>query len=351
MKETMKAVVYAKAEGIKLKDVPTPKILKDTDAIIRVDLSTICGTDIHIANGALPVKDGTIIGHEFVGTVVAAGSAVKKFKAGDKVAANCITTCGECYYCRHGYTNHCEDGGWILGYTIDGCQAEYVRTPYADNSLFKISEGMDIKKLLFVGDILSTGYFGAERGDIKPGDTVAVLGSGPVGMCAMASARQFGPARIIAVDTVDSRLEVAKKNGIADMTINPAKEDALAIVRSMTGGRGADVAIECAGVKPTFDMSWQIVRPNGTVSVVALYSSTQELPLQTMANKNLTFRTGWVDSVHMTELISLIENGKLDTDFLITHSAPLNDIEKGYDIFGNKKENCLKWVVSPYVER
>lgn len=349
MKDIMKALVYTKADGIHLTDVPTPKIEKNTDVIIRVDLSTICGTDIHIANGLLPVEDGTIIGHEFVGTIAEVGPAVKKFKVGDKVAANCITTCGECYYCKHGYTNHCEDGGWIFGYKINGCQAEYVRAPYADNSLFKISDDVDVEKLLFVGDILSTGYFGAERGDIKPGDVVVVLGSGPVGMCAMASARMFGPSKIIAIDTEKSRLEVAKKQGIADLTINPAKEDAIAIVQSLTEGKGADVSIECAGVKPTFDMSWQIVRPNGTVSVVALYNDAQELPLQIMANKNLTFRTGWVDSVHMTELISLIENGKLDLDFLITHKAPLNDILKGYDIFGGKKENCLKWVITPYV--
>jgi len=348
MKETMKAGVYYKETGIVLKDVPTPKIEKETDVIIKVTLSTICGTDIHINKGALPVDDGLIIGHEFVGEIVEVGKDVKKFKVGDHVAANCITTCGECYYCQHGYTNHCEDGGWIFGYKIDGCQAEYVRAPYADNSLFLLPKDVPEEKFLFVGDILSTGYFGAERGEIKPGDVVVVIGAGPVGMCAMLSARLFGPSTIVAIDTVDSRIEVAKKEGVADVIINPMKEDAIEIIKGLTDGRGADVVIECAGVKATFDMSWQVARPNGHVSVVALYSETQELPLQVMANKNLTIRTGWVDSIHMPELIKLIEKGKINTDFLITHKAPLNDLMKGYDIFGNKKENCLKWVVTPW---
>lgn len=345
----MKALVYTKKDGISLKDVPVPQLLTPTDAIVKVDFSTICGSDIHIAHGGLPVKDGLVIGHEFVGTVVEVGDAVKKLQTGDMVAANCITTCGECYYCRHGYTNHCENGGWMFGYTIDGCQAEYVRVPYADNGLYKIPSDVPERSLLFVGDILSTGFFGAERGDIRPGDTVVVIGGGPVGMCTMASARLFGPSNIIAIDTVDSRLEMAKNEGIADVTINSAKTDPIEVVHSLTNGRGADVVIECAGVKPTFDLSWQIARPNGTVSIVALYGQEQTLPLQIMAGKNLTIRSGWVDSIHMEELINLIKNKKLNMDFLITHEAPLNDIVKGYDVFGNKKDNCIKWLVTPYV--
>lgn len=350
MEGQMMAAVYTKEKGVHLKEVPVPQLQTDTDVIVKVTYSTICGTDIHINNGVYPVEDGLIIGHEFVGEVVEVGSAVKKFKVGDQVAANCITTCGECYYCKHGYTNHCENGGWIFGYKIDGCQAEYTRVPFADNGLFKISEGTDPRKVLFVGDILSTGYFGAERGDIKPGDVVVVLGAGPVGLCAMASARLFGPSKIIAIDTVDYRIEEAKKQGIADIILNPLKDDVIAEVKKLTHGRGADVCIECAGVKATFDMSWQVVRPNGTVSILALYGDSQELPLQIMGGKNLTIRSGWVDSTHMQELIDLIESGKLNTDFLITHEAPLNDILRGYDVFGNKKENVLKWVVTPFVK-
>lgn len=350
MKETMKAAIYTKEKGMHIADVPTPKIVNDTDVIIKVTYSTICGSDIHISHGVYPVEDGTVIGHEFVGEIVEVGSAVKKFKVGDNVAANCISSCGECYYCKHGFTNHCENGGWLFGYKIDGCQAEYVRAPYADNTLYKISENVDPRRVLFVGDILSTGYFGAERGRIQPGDVVVVLGSGPVGLCAMASARLFGPSKIIAVDTVDYRIEAALKEGVADMVLNPLKDDVDAAVKAVTNGRGADVVIECAGVKATFDMSWQIARPNGTVSILALYGESQELPLNIMGGKNLTITSGWVDSIHCEELIALIEAGKLNTDFLITHQAPLNDILKGYDVFGNKKDNVLKWVVTPYVE-
>lgn len=350
MQATMKAAVYTRAEGITLQDVPCPKLQSEKDVIIKVELSTICGTDIHIQHGALPVDDGLIIGHEFVGEIVEVGSEVHKMHVGDHVAANCITSCGECYYCKHGYTNHCEHGGWIFGYKIDGCQAEYIRVPYADQTLFRIPEGVSYKDVLFVGDILSTGYFGAKRGEIQPGDTVVVIGGGPVGMCAMASARLFGAASIIAVDTIDSRLQAAVDNGVADVALNSRNVDVIEAVKKMTEGRGADVVIEAAGVKATFDLSWQVARPNAVVSIVALYSEAQELPLQTMAGKNLTIKSGWVDSVNMGELIQLIANKKLNMNFLATHEAPLNDILKGYEVFGKRQENCLKWVVTPYVK-
>lgn len=350
MKETMKACVYTKEQGVHLMDVPTPKLKESTDAIVKVTLSTICGSDIHINNGVYPVEDGLIIGHEFVGEVVECGQDVKKFKKGDRVAVNCITTCGECYYCEHGFTNHCENGGWIFGYRIDGCQAEYVRVPYADNGMYAIPDHVKDESVLLVGDILSTGYFGAERGEIKEGDVVVVVGSGPVGMCAMACARLYNPSKIIAIDTVDSRLQAAKSNGVCDITINPLKEDAYSVVNSLTNGRGADVSIECAGVKATFEMAWKIVRANGHVSILALYGEPVELPLNIMGGKNLTIRSGWVDSIHMQEIIDMIADGKLNVEFLLTHRAPLNDIIKGYDVFGNKKDNCIKWVVTPYQE-
>lgn len=350
MKDTMKAVVYTKAEGVHLADVPTPKIQKSTDAIVKVNLSTICGSDIHINNGVYPVEDGLIIGHEFVGEVVETGEDVRDFKVGDRVAVSCITSCGECYYCKHGYINHCEHGGWIFGYKIDGCQAEYVRVPYADNGMYHIPEQLSDESVLLVGDILSTGYFGAERGDIQEGDVVVVIGSGPVGMCAMASARLFKPSKIIAVDTIDSRLEAALKGGVCDVIVNSAKGDPIEVAKSLTDGRGADVAIECAGVGPTFDMAWQIVRANGHVSIVALHGKPVELPLNKMGNKNLTIRSGWVDAVHIKELIDYIASGEINLEFLLTHRAPLNDIIKGYDVFGNKKDNCIKWVVTPYEE-
>lgn len=347
MSKTMKAVVFDGQNNVELKNVPVPQLQNDTDVIVKVELSTICGTDVHIKNGALPVDAGRILGHEFVGVVEEVGSRVTTLKAGDRVAANCITSCGECYYCQHGYVNHCENGGWIFGYQIDGCQAEYVRVPYADRGLFKIPESMSYKDALFVGDILSTGYFGAERGDIEPGDTVVVLGAGPVGMCAMASAQLFGPARVIAVDTVDSRLNTAVNESVADIAFNPLKDDVEKEILALTSGRGADVVIEAAGVKPTFDLSWKLARPNGTVSIIALFSESQILPLETMGGKNLTIRTGWVDATHMDELLALVETKKIDLNFLATHEAPLDQVLDGYKVFGNKEDNCLKWLVTP----
>jgi len=344
----MKALVYHGNHNISLDDVPMPTIRDDRDAILKVELSTICGSDIHIKEGIVPVKEGTILGHEFVGEVVETGTGVRNIRVGDRVAANCITSCGNCFYCKRGFINHCEDGGWQFGYTIDGGQAEYVRIPHADSGLYKIPDGVSYKDVLYTGDILSTGYFGAERGEIQPGDIVVVIGSGPVGMCAMMSARLFGPALIVAVDTIDERLAVAKANGCADITLNSIRDDVIGTILGLTDGRGADVSLEAAGVKATFDLAWQVVRPNGHVSIIALYGATQELPMQDMGGKNLTIRSGWVDSVHMPELIRLIAGGRIKTDFLATHEAPLNDILNGYDIFGGKKDNCIKWLVTPY---
>ena len=348
LKETMKAVVYHGPEDIRLEDVPTPKITAPTDAIVRVTLSTICGTDIHIQHGGMPaVKPGTIIGHEFCGEVVEIGPNVHNVKPGDRVAVSCVTQCGSCFYCLRGEYSQCTTGSWIFGYLIDGCQAEYVRVPYADTGLHIIPEGLTDEDVLFIGDILSTGYFGAEGGDIQPGDTVAVMGAGPVGMCAMATARLWGPAQVIAVDTNEHRLQVALDNGIADVAINPAKEDAVAKIRALTGGRGADVTIEAVGVTPTYNLALEAVRPAGKVSMIGVFENPQELKMNEYWIKNIAIKMGLVNANHLPALIDLIKKGKLDMRFLQTHKAPLNDIMKGYDIFGNKKDNCLKWLVTP----
>lgn len=347
-KKTMKAAVYRGPNDIRLEDVPMPVIIEADDAIVRVTRSTICGTDLHIMHGALPVADGRILGHEFCGEIVSVGPNVKNVKVGDRVAANCVTQCGECFYCKRGEINHCENGGWMFGYTIDGCQAEYVRVPFASKNLYQIPANLSDEDVLLVGDILSTGYFGAERGDIKPGDTVAVMGCGPVGMCSMASARLFGPAQIIAVDTNDHRLEVAKRAGIADITLNPTRDDVVAEIRKLTAGRGADVTIEAVGAKATYETALKAARPSGRVSIIGLFAEPQELALNEICGKNLTIRMGWVHSIHMEKLISLIAKSKITTDFMLTHRAPLNDIAKGYDVFGSKKDNCIKWVVTPY---
>ena len=350
MADTMKALVYRGPEKIGLEDVPIPKIIEPDDAIVRVTTSTICGTDIHIWHGGMPeVEAPRILGHECCGEVVEVGPAVRNAKVGDKVAVSCVTQCGECFYCVRGIYSHCTTGSWIFGYMIDGCQAEYVRVPHANLGMFSIPEGLTEENVLFVGDILSTGYFGSEQACIEPGDTIAVMGSGPVGMCAMAAARLWGPARIIAVDMLQERLDFALKNGYADMALNPTKVDVPEAIRDLTGGRGADRCIEAVGVKGTYELALEAVRPGGNVSIIGVFEQPQVLPMNTLWIKNIRISMGLVNANRIPELINLIQAGKINTDPLITHRAPLNDIVKGYDVFGNKKDNCLKWVVTPYV--
>lgn len=347
--ETMKAVVYQGPGKMSLENVKVPVIQEADDAIVRVTKSTICGTDIHIMSGGLPaVEPGRIIGHEFVGEVVEIGPSVRSAKVGDKVAVSCVTQCGECFYCVRQMYSQCETGSWVFGYLIDGSQSEFVRVPHANMGLHQIPDDLTEEDVLFVGDILSTGYFGAENGNIQSGDTVVVLGSGPVGMCAMMSSRLFGPSKIIAVDMDQHRLDTAIEQGIADIAINPGKEDAIEKIKTLSGGRGADVAIEAVGVKGTFDLALNSVRPGGTVSILGVYEEPQNLPMNELWIKNIKISMGLVNANRIPELIRLIQDGKLNTNFLITHREPLNDIMHGYDVFGNKKENCLKWVVTPF---
>ncbi|MCL2496917.1 MAG: alcohol dehydrogenase [Clostridiales bacterium] len=348
-KSTMKAVVYHGPGNISLDDVPAPRIIEPDDAILKVTTSTICGTDIHIRAGGVPsVKPGTIIGHEFCGEIAEIGPNVHGFAVGDRVAVSCVTQCGECFYCLRQEYSHCTTGSWLFGHLIDGCQAEYVRVPHANLGLHKIPQGLTDDDLLFIGDILSTGYFGAERGKIQPGDTVAVMGSGPVGMCAMATARLWGPAQIIAVDTNNHRLGVCKEQGIADITLNPAEVDVTAKIQELTGGRGADVTIEAVGVEPTFNLALAAVRPGGNVSVIGVFEHPIEVKMNELWIKNINISMGLVQANHLPVLIDLISKGKINMKFLQTHRAPLNDIMEGYEVFGNKKDNCLKWVVTPY---
>lgn len=343
----MKALVYHGPEKISVDNVPEPKIIETDDAIVKVTTSTICGTDIHIWHGGMPeVAPGRIIGHEFVGEVVAVGPAVRNAKVGDKVAVSCVTQCGECFYCVRGIYSHCTTGSWIFGYMINGCQADYIRVPHANMGMFPIPEGLDEEDVLFVGDILSTGYFGAENADIEPGDTVAVMGSGPVGMCAMTTARLWGPAEIIAVDINQDRLDFAVKQGIADVGINPLKCDPVETIKERTSGRGADRTIEANGAKPTYDLALNCVRDGGNVSMIGVFEKPQELCMNKFWIKNLTLRFGLVNANHIPELIRLIQKGKISTKFLCTHHAPLDDIIQGYDTFGCKKDNCLKWIVT-----
>src|SRR5680860_148501 len=342
----MKAFVYHGPKNMSLDQVPDPKILKPTDAIVKVTTSTICGTDKHIRNGGMPeVESGRIIGHEFCGEVIEIGTGVNKFKKGDKVAVSCVTQCMECYYCKRGLYSRCENGSWIFGCKIDGCQADYVRVPYADNGLYLIPDSLTDEDVLFVGDILSTGYFGAENGNIQPGDTVAVLGSGPVGMSAMVAARLWGPTRIVAVDIDQSRLDFVIKQGWADYGLNPKEVDVPQALKDFTNGRGADVTIEANGFEPTFKGAIDGVRPGGTVSLIGVFEKPQILEMQKLWIQNITIKMGLVPANHIPELIDLIKEGKINMKPLITHTIPLSQVAEGYDIFEQRRDNAIKVVL------
>nr|WP_320978266.1 alcohol dehydrogenase [Hungatella effluvii] len=348
-KETMKAVVYEGNGILRLEERPIPHIKTPRDAVVRVTLTTICSSDIHILHGAVPrAVPGTILGHEFVGIVEEAGSEVTRVKPGDRVAVNVETFCGECFYCQRGYVNNCTDehGGWALGCRIDGGQSEYVRIPFADNGLTPIPASVTDEAALFTGDILSTGYWGAGLAEIGEGGTAAVIGAGPTGLCTMMCARLYHPGKLIAIDTSQERLELAKRRGLADYTLNPRNENVLERVLELTSGRGADSVLEVAGGKDTFQMAWQIARPNAVVCVVALYEEPQVLPLPSMYGKNLIFKTGGVDANSCSEILKLIEEGKLDTGCLITHRTDLAHILEAYEIFEKQADHVLKYAIT-----
>ncbi len=343
----MKALIYNKNK-IHLGERQMPEIKHPQDAIVKVTMSSICTSDLHIIKGFVPrANEDIVLGHEFVGEVVEVGEGVKRLHAGDRVGANCETFCGECYFCQRGFVNNCEKGGWELGCRIDGCQAEYVRVPYADNGLYKLPESVSYKNALFVGDILSSGYFGAEMCEIKAGDTIAVIGAGPVGLCAMMCAKFLGAGKIIAIDIDETRLNIAKDENLADYIFNPNLTNVEAEVKLLTRNRGADGVIECAGTSETFQLAWKIARPNAVVGVVAMYEENQILPLPEMYGKNLTFKTGGVDANKCDKLIKLIEEQKISTDFLITHTFKLDEILEAYKLFEEKPAGCLKIAIIP----
>lgn len=346
----MKAVVYKGNGRIALEERPVPEIMDEKDAIVKVTLTTICSSDIHIKHGAVPrAVPGTILGHEFVGKVVKTGSAVKKVKPGDRVAVNVETFCGECFFCRRGFVNNCTDkqGGWALGCRIDGGQAEYARIPFADNGLTVIPEHVTDEQALFNGDILSTGYWAARIGEIRPADTVAVIGAGPTGLCTMLCSRLYTLGKIIAVDTDEYRLNLAKEKDLADITLVPGRDNVEEAIQNLTDGRGADVVFEVAGGKDTFQTAWKIARPNAVVVIVAMYEEAQMLPLPDMYGKNLVFKTGGVDGSFCQEIMDLTACGKLDAGFLITHRCRMEEILEAYDVFENRREHVIKYAVAP----
>lgn len=346
----MKALTYIDHGKFRLIEKQKPTLQSPKDAIVRITMSSICTSDLHIKHGSVPrAVKGITVGHEMVGIVDQVGAEVSSVRPGDRVTINVETFCGECFFCQRGFVNNCTDehGGWALGCRIDGGQAEYVRVPFADNGLNLIPEGVSDEQALFTGDILSTGYWAAQISEIKKGDTVLVLGAGPTGLCTLMCAALYEPGAIICADISEERLELAGSRKLADRVINPLKEDTVEAVRVMTGGRGADVVIEAAGGEDTFRMAWEAARPNGTVCVVAMYEEAQQLPLPDMYGKNLTFKTGGVDANACDEILRLIAEGRLDTTCLITHRFTLDQVMEAYDIFENKKEHVMKIAVKP----
>ena len=331
----MKALVYHGPGQKSWDKVPNPTLLFPTDAIVKIDLATICGTDLHILKGDVPaVKQGTVLGHEAVGTVVETGTSVTNFQVGDKVLVSCITSCGKCRYCKEGRYGQCSGGGgWIFGHLIDGLQAEYARVPFADNSLYKVPAGMTDEQVLFLSDILPTSFeVGVLNGGVKPGDTVAIVGAGPIGLAAVMTAKLYTPGRIIVIDLADARLAKAKEFG-ADVTINNGREDAVKIVMELTGGLGADVSIEAVGVPSTFELAAELIRPGGTLANIGVHGKPVTLHLETLWIRDVTITTGLVDSKTIPQLLSLISGGRLDPTVLATHHFPLGDAMEAYDVF------------------
>lgn len=346
MKATMKALVYDGTGKIELKDVPVPTIQKPTDALVRITKTTICGTDLGILKGKVPtVKPGTVLGHEGVGIIEQVGASVRNFKKGDHVIISCITSDGSCEYCKKGMYAHCEDGGWILGHLINGTQAEYVCIPHADNSLHPIPAGADEEALVMLSDILPTGYeIGVLNGKVKPGDTIAIVGSGPIGMSALLTAQFFSPARIYMIDLDDNRLATAKKFGATDL-INPAREDAVKRIFAETKD-GVDVAIEAVGIPASFDLCQNMVRPGGNLAVIGVHGHSVDLQLQKLWIQNITLTTGLVSTFTTPMLLKNVSSGKLEPKKLITHHFMLQDILEAYDVFGNAgKEKAMKVII------
>ncbi|MFY1668637.1 zinc-dependent alcohol dehydrogenase family protein [Plantactinospora sp. WMMB334] len=344
----MKALVYGGPGQKSWKDVPDPTIADPRDAIIKVETATICGTDLHILGGDVPaVEPGRILGHEAVGTVVDVGSGVSGLSEGDRVLASCISACGVCRYCRSGSYGQClGGGGWILGHRIDGVQAEYVRLPFADLSTYKLPANVTDEAAVMLTDILPTSYeVGVLNGQVRPGDTVAVVGVGPIGLAAVLTARLYSPAHIIAVDRAASRLQAAKQFG-ADIAVS-ADEDPLEVVRAVTGGLGADVVLEAVGTPQSFETCTTLVRPGGRVANIGVHGKPATLHLEDLWIKNVTITTGLVDTYSTPNLLTMLAAGQLDVGHIITHRFPLGDIMAAYDVFARPAETgALKVVLS-----
>ena len=344
----MKALVYHGPAQRAWEDKPRPIIQKAGDAIVRITTSTICGTDLHILKGDLPaVIDGRILGHEGIGVVEQVGAGVSEFQVGDKVIISCVSACLKCDFCKKGMYSHCRHGGWILGYTIDGTQAEYVRIPHADGSLYHFPADADEEAMVMLSDILPTGFeCGVLNGEVKPGDSVAIVGAGPVGLAVLLTAQFYSPAAIYMIDLDDKRLAVAKEFG-ATTLIDSSDGRAAQHVLELTGGAGVDVAIEAVGIPATFDICQAIVAAGGRIANVGVHGKPVELHLEKLWDRNIAITTRLVDTVTTPMLLKVVRSGKLQPSKLVTHRFALNDIMKAYDTFGNAaREGALKVVLT-----
>jgi alcohol dehydrogenase len=350
---TMEAVVYHGPGKRSWEKRPKPTVQDATDAVVRITTSTICGTDLHILKGDVPsVTDGRILGHEGVGVVEDVGSAVSGIRKGDKVLISCITSCGKCDFCKKGMYSHCRGGGWILGNTIDGTQAEYVRIPHADTSLHHLSPDSDEEAMVMLSDILPTGFeCGVLNGQVKPGDTVAIVGAGPIGLAALLTAQFYSPAEIVMIDLDDNRLQVARTLGATE-DVNSTDGKAVQKVMDLTGGAGVDVAIEAVGTSATFDICQEILAPGGRLANVGVHGKPVELHLEKLWAHNITLTTRLVDTVTTPMLLKVVQSGRLQPQKLVTHRFGLGDAMKAYDTFGNAaKERALKVVLRGGVNR
>lgn len=344
----MKALVYQGPGQKSWEDKASPVIEKPTDAVVRILHTTICGTDLHILKGDVPaVTKGRTLGHEGVGVVEAVGSAVRNFKKGDHVLISCVTSCGSCANCKRQLYSHCADGGWILGHLIDGTQAQQVRIPHADNSLYPIPAGADEEALVMLSDILPTGFeIGVLSGKVKPGDSVVIVGAGPVGLAALLTAQFYSPATLIVVDADPNRLEVAKRFG-ATHTIDINVENAVDRIFALTDGVGVDVAIEAVGIPASFDTCQQVIAPGGHIANVGVHGKSVELHLEKLWIQNINISTGLVNTNTTPMLLKTVQSGKIEPGQLITHRFKLDDILEAYEVFANAaKEKAIKVILS-----
>ena len=344
----MKALIYHGPGKQSLDDHEKPVITAPTDAIVKISKTTICGTDLHIMKGDVPTcTPGRILGHEGVGVIETVGAGVSAFKPGDHVLISCISACGRCAYCRKSMYSHCTTGGWILGNSIDGTQAEFVRIPYADNSLYHIPAGADEEALVMLSDILPTGFeCGVLNGRVQPGSVVAIVGAGPIGLAALLTAQFYAPAEIIMVDLDDNRLEIAKRFG-ATAAVNSGDGKAVETIMRMTDGRGVDTAIEAVGIPATFELCESLVAPGGVIANIGVHGTKVDLHLEHLWDRNVTITTRLVDTVSTPMLLNVLRANKIDPKRLITHHFVLDQIIEAYETFGHAaKSHALKVIIT-----